>query len=730
MSTRFVDVAWFSLLLAGAVAQGPAPVLGAEGPFRSVFVSDPYEDGSIWVRGHRYKLGLLGDRATFQPLFGPRAPRDYPLTLALRDLRVGGEHVALAAGVATRAGERRLEVDRGPVVERWDLMPEAARQSFVVTEPLGHGPLVVELAVTTAMAFGGRDADGLRFVAPNELGSVHYSDAVIIDGKGRRLSVPVSGDAASIRIEVPAAFAAAASWPLLIDPLLQTFAVDTSVSQTEDPRVAYDEGSDTWLVVAEEHLSATDIDIRTTRYFAATNPPALAETSYAHNTPSRTLSPEVANLAPVGMFAISWHNSTENNGCFQYRRRTANSMTMSTIGTTSVGLNGTDLCRALVGGCRSGNRWLLAMLRQNSTGQDILFQTLSTTGTAFGTAFGTFPLSGSHVGDVSMTAGPGDPWVLVWTECAGRCTTLPLRMQAVDLNGNLPLPQAPVQLALGPDRSPSIAGWGGQWLVTWTHGGDIQGMLLGNSGGTVAPTTGPIDLTLQEPGVDPALVQFNARAAFDGCRYSYSYIETDSLGVQQPFAATVHVQGTTLSWHDGHAALSPATTIMGFAIDSAAMTRPGVAGPHLVVWDEQSAPFADSDLRAATYNAIQSGPLVVVDQTGCGAPEAPFTVRGTPAIGQSFQILTTPNGGFPFILVGTRSIVPLPGCGSCQSGIALPAAFTFPQAALNLTVPCDVSYLGFAITCQAALLLEPGGCPPQVFGAPVTVTDTLTITVR
>jgi hypothetical protein len=122
--------------------------------------------------------------------------------------------------------------------------------------------------------------------------------------------------------------------------------------------------------------------------------------------------------------------------------------------------------------------------------------------------------------------------------------------------------------------------------------------------------------------------------------------------------------------------------------------------------------------------------VVVVDQTGCGAPEAPFSVRGTPALGRTFTVLTTPNGGFPFIMVGPRAVAPLPGCGSCRSGIAFPAAFTFTLPAVDLTVPCDLAYLGMQVTFQGALLLEPGGCPANVFGAPLAVTDTLTVTIR
>jgi hypothetical protein len=308
------------------------------------------------------------------------------------------------------------------------------------------------------MEYAGRDTAGVRFRAAGGLGEVGYSDAIVIDADGRRLELPVATDGGTIRIEVPAAFTATAAYPLLIDPLLQTFAVDTTVSETQDPRVDYDRASNTWLVVAEEHLSATDVDIVCKRWFAGTNPPAIAETLYAHNTAARTINPDVADLDPVGMFAIAWYNPSENNGCFQHRRRDANGSTMTSIATVSVGLQGTDLCRPLIGGCRSGTVWLLALLRQNSTGQDILYHAISTAGTALLTTFGAFPLSGSHVGDITARAGPGDPWVLVWTECPLRCTSAPIRMQAIDMNGNTPAPQPALQLASGFERQPSIAG--------------------------------------------------------------------------------------------------------------------------------------------------------------------------------------------------------------------------------------------------------------------------------
>jgi hypothetical protein len=132
----------FVVATATLVAQEAVPrALVGQPPFSGVFVSDPHADGAIWARGHRYKLGLECGRAHFQPLFGPRAPRDYPLTLSLRSVRVGAAALLLESGQPARVGERRLEVDHGRLVERWDLTPAAARQSFVIDAPLGEGAL-------------------------------------------------------------------------------------------------------------------------------------------------------------------------------------------------------------------------------------------------------------------------------------------------------------------------------------------------------------------------------------------------------------------------------------------------------------------------------------------------------------------------------------------------------------------------------------------------------------
>lgn len=44
--------------VAAGIAQQPSPSLQPQAPFAGVFVADATDDGTVWVRGTRYKLGV------------------------------------------------------------------------------------------------------------------------------------------------------------------------------------------------------------------------------------------------------------------------------------------------------------------------------------------------------------------------------------------------------------------------------------------------------------------------------------------------------------------------------------------------------------------------------------------------------------------------------------------------------------------------------------------------
>lgn len=725
------------LLVAGVRAQAevfPIPARGEGQPF----VSAPYADGSTWVRGGRYKLGLTADGARFQPLFGPTAARDYPITFVLAGVACGSEAIVLQPTSTWQRQHEDFVRDHGAVREHWRCAMDSAQQFFVVDRPRSAiGELELRLDVRTDMVLHG-EGPGVRFVAPGGLGEVRYSDAIVVDASGRRLAVEVDVVGQQLRVVVPPAFVATAAWPLTIDPWLVTVPVDTTTSDVRDARVACDPTSGNWLVVAEEILSATDVDIVCKR-FDAGNPPVLLDTVYAHNTSALTRNPDVGIVAPTQLFVVAWHNASLS-GSFEFRSRTATSTVQGNIVATSQGIGSDANNRPVVGSALGGDRFLLVMFRVNVSGWDVFAQWALPNGVTFGTGFvgpagaaGTSPVA---PGDVSTLLDLNDKWVVVWRECSSAaCTAQTMRMRAVApqaTSGVLSM-EPIVTLSSGTqDRNPRIAGYGGRLLALWedwyTGGGispnyDIHGIVIGRPGATFTTIGAEFDLTALEPNGAPTITQSTPVVSYDGVRFLCGYQQAG-----KPQATTVLIDGASITVHENSLSWVPGPFVNPVSLDLAhgASGNPGV---HWAVWDQNGT--GGKDIYAAVLDARTPGTTSTLLQTGCGAPSEPtIALAGTPALGRTFTVTIGVPAGFPFTLFGQQSIVPLPGCGSCAAGVDIGTMATIGGAVTSWPVPVDVTLLGADFSFQGLSVFQTGGCPPSLVGFDFTVTDTLTVTIR
>jgi hypothetical protein len=729
------------LLLATTAAlpaqpQAPAP-LPAAAPFHGVYVGDQAADGTTWVRGHRYKLGLGDDGAVFQPLFGPRAPRDYPLTFALAGCTAGGVELPLAAA----AWQRRAETFRrelGGVAECWTVRPDGAQHWFVVDRPLAPGALTLRIDVAGDLGADGA-GPGVQFVAAG-LGAVHYSDAVAIDAAGRRLALPVEVVAGDLMVTVPASFVAAAAWPLVVDPLLTTFAFDSSVSDIQDAKVACEPTTGNWLVVAEEHLSATSVDVVTWRYDNAVTP-VLLDTVYAENGANRANNPDVGFVAQTQQFVVAWHDATAGN--FQWRARSATATTMVGPIGFSAGI-GSDLDnRPAIGSTRSGDRFLTVLFRKNVTGTDVLATIWRPTGTSFATIFVgpvLFPAQGTVVaGDVSVAASLADKWVVVWRECTtAGCSSQLVRMQAiVSNNGFAPLATEPALTLATASVADHvrIAGHGGNLLAVWrtfdaaTNSNDIHGVPIASSGGLYGPQGAVQNLTAQEAGGFNTREQFQPSVSYDGIRFVYGYLEDDGTDLLFPHASTVFVSGPTILWHESHLPLSVVPGLTHGSFDLAASTRQLAEGHHLAVF-EQDGPAFTGDVRGALVDARKSGSVFTLQQTGCGLPTEPsIGLVGTPAIGRTFTVAVSGGAGLPLLMVGPLQVAPLPACTGCAAGIDLTQLQVFGAPSLAIDVPADPSLIQLRLAFQGLTLLQTGGCPASFVGFDLGLSDTIEVQI-
>jgi hypothetical protein len=215
-------------------------------------------DGSLWVRGANFKTSFDVDGATYYPLFGRRQQHHLPHALSPDSVTIGGAPVSFErASPAVRAGDR-VELDRGSFVEAYDFTANSLEQTFVFATRPGPGELVVHIPIASSLERS-ECADGFEF--RGEHGAVRYGRATAIDARGRPFAAPTAMDGDGITIRVSADCLAAAAYPLVVDPIVTTLAIDTTSFDNYLADVAYDATYDRWLVVYAETATSTDTDI-------------------------------------------------------------------------------------------------------------------------------------------------------------------------------------------------------------------------------------------------------------------------------------------------------------------------------------------------------------------------------------------------------------------------------------------------------------------------------------
>jgi len=120
-------------------------------PSRDRLYFDVDEAGTVWVRGRTYKASFSKESATYIPFLGSKAPRNFPVSLRVDSLTIGGEAFAFdAAAPAVRDGAI-VEYARGAFRERYVLTPDSVEQTFVFDDLPRRGEVVVSLAVTSEL---------------------------------------------------------------------------------------------------------------------------------------------------------------------------------------------------------------------------------------------------------------------------------------------------------------------------------------------------------------------------------------------------------------------------------------------------------------------------------------------------------------------------------------------------------------------------------------------------
>ncbi len=250
-----------------------------------VFVDRP-GGKDVWARGRTYKARMGGGTFDYVPFFGSTAPGNYPVRFSLQEVSVDGYSEPLLKG-AVNWSEQAFEQDRGTVIERYLLDTDSVEQTFVVPHR-PSGALAVRVSVETELTFQPQTAGA---VYRGELGAVRIGAAFAVDADGRRFPLASEHSAEGYTINVPIEVVSAATYPLTIDPIINTFDVDTFPAELTCPKVTTHWTSEVSCVVYVEDFSATDADVFCSLIDAGDNVTLFA---YVDMTTDKWSSPDLA----------------------------------------------------------------------------------------------------------------------------------------------------------------------------------------------------------------------------------------------------------------------------------------------------------------------------------------------------------------------------------------------------------------------------------------------------
>ncbi len=224
-------------------------------------------DGELWATQRRWKSQFAPEGLHFTPTLGAGTPRSLPVSLELAQIERGSTSI-LDHGSADPTVEPTLR-DRtvsyahtADVLETYVVSERGLKQSFLFQHPLpGTGDLVVRLRVETDLTAPAGTYREELVLRDGEAPIVGIGQVIGVDALGRRQAGEMRWDGEHLELVLPAAFVAAARYPLELDPFIGSRAtMDAGTGNDTEPDVAYDLTNDVYLVVWNHAVSSTDGD--------------------------------------------------------------------------------------------------------------------------------------------------------------------------------------------------------------------------------------------------------------------------------------------------------------------------------------------------------------------------------------------------------------------------------------------------------------------------------------
>ena len=259
-------------------------------------------EGELWGIGADYKARFVPDRATFFPALGPGTDGHRPVSFTTLSLGRGADQrsVDSAAPVAV---DEDVRYDRGAgISEHFAVRMEGVELSYrFESKPEGTGDLVVRIQVETDLELDGPLAeDGAFALTEAGVGGVNVGAVTGVDANGRTVAGATRYEDGVLELSLPAGFVEEAAYPMVLDPIIESQLVVASGFYEVDPDVAYDESSDTFIVVWLRRLSGSDAAIYARRYDSDGNSKGTTILALEHGEPL------VANMAIRDQFVVVW----------------------------------------------------------------------------------------------------------------------------------------------------------------------------------------------------------------------------------------------------------------------------------------------------------------------------------------------------------------------------------------------------------------------------------------
>ncbi len=720
-----------------ATAPAAAALATATRP-ATVAIDRPHDtQPTLWLRGEQYKASIDGDGFTYVPFLGADAERSHPVTFRLQSVQLAGEDLDIRCQGVAAVGDR-ITVSRTACAETYDAAWRHVKQSFHFDQLARRGELEVVLATTTDLAVG-LVGGGLSF--SHERGSVTYRDLVVYDAAGHSVTLPIVWRDGAVHLVVPADFVAAATLPLVVDPLITSTLLATVPDVRMQPDVAWNETAQEHLAVWMVPFSATDWDVAAVRCDAFMNP--LAASFWIDFTAQNWVGPRVACKTLEGMFLVVAQVDQSGQAATSIRGRR-----YEAIGTQRVLWSQFDIQNPIAPLNLPGNSfspdvgadpWLfnpahfvvVFEYRPPGGNGDIAYRLIN--------ADGTFPpgsLNSLNSGayddrapSISKSAGQG-VYGIVWAQYANGGVGGDIVAAEIDYSGALRVPPFYLDSSANDDSRPRISTPADipglrQFLVTWQRNWDS----FSNSGAlhAAAMTTNPNQVLVNRwnlsalLGIPATTMAYEPVVDSDGLRFAVAHSETATAapgtGRVDVFVSTLAIDGTQLRVHEGRVPLQPSGP-QTFSPSIASRFGGGLADSRSygIVCGSNAI-----SVLGRLYNGHQAGSFWSPRGGGCGNLQ--LTYGGYPVFGHSVDLQVAGSDPFRAILLGfPQPLAPIAGCPGCTIGVQNAVTVSSPY---TWELPYVPAFVGLTLSAQGFSIGGSGTC----FGA-IALTGVLDFTLR